>query len=187
MEDKKPIYTIGYGSRSLEEFLEVMEQYRTEYLIDVRSVPFSRYKPEFSKPALSNELIRRNILYVFMGNELGGRPRTQPPGVSEERPDYVEYNTVKDTSLYLSGIDRLCRAFEQQQSIVLMCSEGKPENCHRSKLIGETLSEKKVKVMHIDENSDLIPHDKVMERIPEYNRLLLFPEFEGFRSRKKYS
>ena len=27
-------------------------------------------------------------------------PELNPPSVSEERPDYVEYNTVKDTSLY---------------------------------------------------------------------------------------
>ena len=186
MKNQIPVYTIGYGSRSLEEFLEVIEHHGIEYLIDIRSIPFSKYKPEFSKPALSDHLTRHNILYVFMGDELGGRPQNTTLNVNEERPEYVDYNKVKDTNSYLSGIDRLCRAFEQQ-SIVLMCSEGKPEDCHRSKLIGQTLSEMKIKVMHIDQNSDLVPHGKVMERIPEYNRLLLFPELEGYRSRKKYS
>ena len=186
MTDIDSIRTIGYGNRTLEEFLDVLKLNRIEFLIDVRSVPFSKYKPEFSKPLLSLELENHQIRYVYMGSELGGRPQKQNMSIGEEEPDYIDYNMVKDTSLYLCGIDRLCRAFEQNKSVVLMCSEGKPENCHRSKLIGQTLSEKKVKVVHIDENNDLVPHERVMERIPEYNQQKLFPELEGFRSRKKY-
>ena len=186
------IKTIGYGNRTLEEFLNILKLNRIEFLIDVRSVPFSKYKPEFSKPLLSLELEYHQIRYVFMGNELGGRPQIQTMNIGEEEPeyeeepDYIDYNKVKDTNLYLSGIDRLCQAFDQNQSVVLMCSEGKPENCHRSKLIGQTLTEKKIKVVHIDENNGLVQHERVMERIPGYNQQKLFPDLEGFRSRKKY-
>ncbi|WP_238194056.1 DUF488 domain-containing protein, partial [Methylobacterium frigidaeris] len=56
-----PIYTIGYGSRSIEEFIEVLHQHEIAYLIDVRSAPYSRYKPEFSKAALVKELEQHDI------------------------------------------------------------------------------------------------------------------------------
>ena len=59
MENKTntiPIYTIGYGSRSIAEFIEVLQQYEIAYLIDVRSVPHSGYKKEFSKEPLAKEM-----------------------------------------------------------------------------------------------------------------------------------
>ena len=69
-----PIYTIGYGNRSIAELIEVLHQHAIAYLIDVRSAPYSRYKPEFSKALLANELEQHSIRYVFMGDALGGRP-----------------------------------------------------------------------------------------------------------------
>ena len=69
-----PIYTIGYGSRSIEQFIEVLQQHEIAYLIDVRSFPYSRYKPEFSKEALEVKLQQHRIRYVFMGDTLGGHP-----------------------------------------------------------------------------------------------------------------
>lgn len=69
-----PIYTIGYGSRSIEELIEVLHAHQISFLIDVRSAPYSRYKPEFSKAPLANELEQHGVRYVFMGDTLGGRP-----------------------------------------------------------------------------------------------------------------
>ena len=64
--DTIPIWTIGYGSRSIAEFIEVLQQYKIAYLIDVRSVPHSGYKPEFSKKPLANELEQHGIRYVYI-------------------------------------------------------------------------------------------------------------------------
>ena len=72
-----PIYTIGYGSRSIEQFVEVLQRYKIAYLVDVRSAPYSRYKPEFSKVELASELQRHGIRYLFMGDTLGGRPNDE--------------------------------------------------------------------------------------------------------------
>ena len=71
-----PIFTIGYGDRSIDEFIDVLRQHNLDYLIDVRSAPYSRFKPEFSKDALERALRQQGIRYVFMGDTLGGRSRT---------------------------------------------------------------------------------------------------------------
>ena len=63
-----PIYTIGYGSRSITELIEVLHQHEIAYLIDVRSAPYSRYKPEFSKAQLANQLEQHDIRYVFVNS-----------------------------------------------------------------------------------------------------------------------
>ncbi len=128
--DTIPIWTIGYGSRSIVEFIEVLQQYKIAYLIDVRSVPHSGYKPEFSKKPLANEVEQHGIRYVYMGDLLGGKPDDETCYVN----GIVDYEKVKNAEFFQRGIERLRTAFSQQQRVALMCSEEKPEHCRRSKL-----------------------------------------------------
>ena len=176
-----PIYTIGYGSRSIEQFIEVLQQHEIAYLIDVRSTPYSRYKPEFSKEALEAKLQQHRIRYVFMGDTLGGHPDDE---TCYDAKGQVDYEKVKNTEIYQRGIERLQTAFAQQQCIVLMCSEGKPEHCHRSKLIGASLTAQDLPVIHIDENDDQQTQDGVIERLTK-GQMFLFGE-QAFHSRKRH-
>jgi uncharacterized protein (DUF488 family) len=64
-----------------------------------------------------------------------------------------------------------------------MCSEGKPEDCHRTKLIGATLTALGIPVAHIDENDALLTQAEVVERL-EGAQLTLFDE-PTLRSRKR--
>jgi uncharacterized protein (DUF488 family) len=175
-----PIYTIGYGSRSLEAFTAVLQRYHIAYLLDIRSAPYSRYKPEFGKEALQAALATQGIRYLFMGDSLGGRPN-QPGCYTEGK---VDYEKVKTMNFYQEGISRIQTAFQQQQTVVLMCSEGKPENCHRSKLIGATLTQLNIPVAHIDENDAVVGQTAVIHRLTG-GQLNLFGE-QTFTSRKRY-
>ena len=181
LQDPIPIYTIGYGNRSIEEVIEVLQHHKIAYLIDVRSTPYSRYKPEFSKEALAAELQRHSIRYVFMGDTLGGHPDDE---TCYDEEGQVDYEKVKDTEIYQSGIERIQTAFAQQESVALMCSEGKPEQCHRSKLIGASLDKKDIPVTHIDENDEEQPQEKVIDRLTG-GQMRLFGE-DTFHSRKGY-
>ena len=69
-----PIYTIGYGARDMDAFIAALKKFDVAFLIDVRSKPYSRYKPDFSKHALEQHLQQAGIRYVFMGDTLGGMP-----------------------------------------------------------------------------------------------------------------
>ncbi len=179
-----PIYTIGYGSRSIEQFVKVLQRYKIVYLVDVRSSPYSRYKPEFSKVELASELQRHNIRYLFMGDTLGGRPDDEN---CYNEDGSVDYEQVKKTQFYADGIDRIRTAFSQQQLVALMCSEGKPEECHRCKLIGVTLTDEEIEVTHIDENDTEQSQDEIISRLTR-GQLPLFDEADKStsRSRKRY-
>ena len=175
-----PIYTIGYGARSVDALIAVLQANGIDYLIDVRSAPYSRYKPEFSKDALADALQQHGVRYVFLGDALGGRPDDPSCFVDGK----VDYTRVRARSIFQAGIARLQAAFVQQRRVVLLCSEGKPEQCHRSKLIGETLDALQVPVVHIDENNALISHAAVIARLTD-GQLTLFGQ-EEFTSRKRY-
>ncbi len=142
-----PIYTIGYGNRSIGEFIELLRLYGIQYLVDIRSQPYSRYNPDFSKDALKENLKQHHIRYIFMGDTLGGRP-ADTNCYLDGRVDYVK---VREKAFYQRGISYLHTAWEKQLPVALMCSEAKPQECHRGKLIGNTLIEQDIEVAHIDE------------------------------------
>ncbi len=139
-------------------------------------------EPEFARKALENALHGAGIRYVYMGNVLGGQP--------DDRSCYdaagkVLYDRVQETAAYRQGIDRVRKAFDQGLRVALMCSEGKPELCHRSKLIGETLARLGLPVQHIDENDALESQEAVRDRLTA-GQLSLWDDY-GFTSRKRYN
>ena len=132
-EHPVPIYTIGYGDRSLDAFIALLHANAIVYLLDVRTAPYSRFKPEFNKEALTKALAVQGIRYLFVGDSLGGRP-DDPACYVDGR---VDYDRVREQPFFQRGIARVQSAYAQQIRVALMCSESKPEQCHRSKLIGE--------------------------------------------------
>ena len=104
------VYTIGYGARSIEEFIRALRANGITYLIDVRSRPYSRYKPEFSQEALDSQLQAHQIRYVFMGDTLGGQP-DDPDCYTDGK---VDYEKCHQEPFFLAGIGRLRRAWEQK-------------------------------------------------------------------------
>ena len=176
-----PLYTIGYGARHMAAFLAVLTAHHVAYLIDVRSKPYSRYKPEFSKSAFESHLKAHGIRYVFMGDTLGGQPE-DPDCYTDGR---VDYDKVCQKPLYQTGIGRLRDAWQQQLRVAVMCSEGKPEHCHRSKLIGVSLVAEGIDVAHIDENDQLLTQDAVLGRLTQGQSSLFGNAFSQFASRKR--
>lgn len=177
-----PIYTIGYGVRESAAFLDVLQANSIQYLIDLRSSPYSSYKPEFSRSALQEFLEANGIRYIFMGDALGG----QPDDATCYTDGKVDYEKVAQKSFYRSGVERLHEATRQGRRLALMCSEGKPENCHRSKLVGKTLSAEGIEVLHIDEKDAVVSQKDVLMRLTGGQPSLFGDEFFRFTSRKRY-
>ena len=175
-----PLFTIGYGARSLDEFIAALEANRIEFLIDVRSAPYSKFKPEFSRELLQHHLERAGIRYLFMGDTLGGQPK-DPACYTDGKVDYAK---VRLQPFYQAGVERLKTAFAQQRRVALMCSEGRPEQCHRSKLIGETLAAAGIPVCHLDEDGVRLTQRQVIDRLTQGQMDLFGPV--PFSSRKRY-
>ena len=177
-----PIYTIGYGARDLEELLSALKANHIQYLLDVRTSPYSSYKPDFSKNTLRTFLEANGIRYLFMGDTLGGQPDEDACYTDGK----VDYEKVSQQQFYRDGIERLHKASRLGQQVVLMCSEGKPENCHRSKLIGQTLTNEGIQVLHIDEQDAVITQKDILLRLTGGQPSLFGDDFFSFTSRKRY-
>ena len=179
--ERLPLFTIGYGARSLAELIAGLKANGIEFVLDVRSSPYSKFKPEFSKEVLQLNLERARIRYLFMGDTLGGQPK-DPACLTDGK---VDYDKVRAQPFFQEGIARLRKAFEQQRPVALMCSEGRPEQCHRSKLIGEALAATGIPICHIDEDGKLLTQTQVIDRLTK-GQLDLFGQ-ASFTSRKRYA
>jgi uncharacterized protein (DUF488 family) len=162
MNSPIPIYTIGYGNRTLEQFIALLKQYEIAFVADVRSQPYSRHNNDFSKHDLAAHLKQHNIRYIFMGDTLGGRPQDSSCYDSEGR---VDYSKLREKAFYQEGIQRLPTAWEKQLHVAIMCTEIRPDECHRGKLIGNTLFEQQIDVQHIDETGALLDQQEVNKRL----------------------
>jgi uncharacterized protein (DUF488 family) len=153
-----PVLSIGYGSqRTSEEFVELLHRYQVKYLVDVRSKPYSKYRPEFSRDALAAVLRRAGIAYVFMGDSLGGLPSDQ----SVYDDGKVSYALCREKEWFKAGLERLAKGWREGHRLAVMCAELEPERCHRSKLLGEAMVEAGVPIGHIDEDGDVISQEAV--------------------------
>ena len=124
---EKRIYLIGHGNMSLTDFLELLRMKNVDTLIDVRSVPFSKFVPDFNKESLQEFLSENNISYVYMGEILGGR---QPEGIDK----YIR------SGKFEKGIDILEEGVIGSTAAI-MCSELDFSKCHR-RFIGAKLADK---------------------------------------------
>lgn len=156
-----PFLTIGYGNRSFSGFVALLRTYGVRALVDVRSQPGSGYNPDFTRNRLSLLIEREGIQYVFMGDQLGGRP----PDQTCYRDGCVDYAKVEARPPFRAGIERLREDYGDGLRMCLMCSELRPERCHRTRLIGTTLSQTGISVRHIDETGRLITQQQAIDRI----------------------
>ncbi len=161
------IYSIGYGGRKIEAFLDLLKRHEIACLVDIRTSPTSRFRPDYRKAALELHLSQAGIRYLYMGDALGGRP-SDPACYSG---DQVDYGKVQQQPLYVDGISRLRQLLEAEERparhVCVMCAEAKPEECHRTRLIGQTLADQGIEVLHIDETGQIQSHDEVVKRLDQ--------------------
>ena len=154
------ILTVGHSNHSLETFLGLLEQHRVTALADVRSAPYSRFNPHFSREPLASALKARGVRYVYLGRELGGRS-DDPACYKEGR---IRYDRVAQTDGFREGLERVVRGAAEHR-VVLMCAEKEPLDCHRTLLVARALDERGADVAHILFDGRLEPHASVMDRL----------------------
>jgi uncharacterized protein (DUF488 family) len=178
-----PAYTIGYGNRTFEAFVSLLTNYGIKFVLDVRSSPYSRYQPDFNRDTLPTLLRPYGLKYAYFGQALGGRPSDPSCYVD----GVVDYDACRRTMAFRRGVERIGDAVRSGNVVVIMCSELRAEDCHRSKMIGVDLSESGVRVEHIDEHGHLTNQQEVMARLSA-NQVDLFSgkPATGLRSRRAY-
>ncbi len=151
------IWTVGHSTRSLAEFLEILQAWQIEILVDVRHFPGSRRFPHFAREALGQALAAENIRYEHLV-ELGGRRPARPDShnVAWHNAAFRGYADYMETPAFRGGIDRLLNIARAGRTAI-MCSEAVWWRCHRA-LIADCLKAQGVRVLHLLSASKIQEH-----------------------------
>lgn len=142
------IYTIGHSTRPIQELIALLEANGIQRVIDIRSIPRSRYNPQFDQDALKASLKRAKIGYRHM-KALGGlrHPKKSSMNIGWRNASFRGYADYMQTVAFQKALLKL-EKIAQESRCALLCAEAVPWRCHRS-LVADALKIKKWKVFHI--------------------------------------
>lgn len=155
--DRPEIFTIGHSNQPMENFLGLLTQHSIQLVVDSRSHPYSGYEPHFDRELLCASTESRGIRYLYMGDDLGGRPLGSEYYDAEGR---VLYYRVAESERFNAGLSSLLRESQRSRTAVL-CSEEDPIHCHRRLLIARVLTNNGVVVQHIRGSGRLQPESEL--------------------------
>lgn len=169
--NKKVIFTVGYtlfqkGTMiDVDMLLQALRTFGVQYLIDVRSVPYSKQFPQCNANCMKMASANYHITYANMP-EIGAKAQNDQdvfskasdifyedifPIAKSSRPEKTElqhYDEIVDfrkfrlNEYFIDGLKRIKNAYDENYTLCLMCSEGKPIDCHRYFLISKSLEQK---------------------------------------------
>ncbi|MDG7001863.1 MAG: DUF488 domain-containing protein [Nitrososphaerota archaeon] len=142
------VYTIGHSTRPIEAFIKILNCYRINKVVDVRTIPRSRHNPQFDEEVLAKSLKAAKISYLHLA-QLGGLRRALPNSVNKgwRNSSFRGYADYMQSQEFASALEQLL-GLSKRRTIVLMCAESVPWRCHRS-LIADALVVRKVHAIHI--------------------------------------
>lgn len=160
---RKPlIYTVGHSNYSIDFFLDLLQSFAINCVVDVRSVPASAYNPQFNKEVLSAFLTEQEISYVHFGREFGARHKD--PALLD-REGIVDFEKVQQTAAFCSGVEKLRRGIQEGYTMALLCSEAEPFDCHRFAMVSAVLVKEGFEVLHILRDKTVKANSELEERL----------------------
>lgn len=123
----KIIYSIGHSTKPIEEFIFELNSVNFNYIVDVRSKPYSRFAPQYNKNRLQDLFWSK---YIFAWNSLW----------------WIDDNISYEKFIY--WVEKLS-ALAKDHVLVFFCSERCHTKCHRFHKITPELTVRGFKVIHL--------------------------------------
>lgn len=139
-----PLFTIGHSDIQTPRFVHTLKEHNIAVAVDVRSSPYSRRNPQFSREALRHALRETGIQYLFLGRELGAR-REEPDCYQDGQ---AKYELIEHADAFQEGLRRLRQGIAQFQ-VALVCAEEDPITCHRMVLVCKCLRNTVHDIRHV--------------------------------------
>jgi uncharacterized protein (DUF488 family) len=138
MPERPTTWTLGHSTRPIDEFIGLLRVHQISLLVDVRTVPRSRYNPQFNTDKLALSLRDAGLRYRHLP-ELGGLRKPKKDSVNDgwRNASFRGYADYMQTDEFVNALEALM-AESQLQPTAIMCAEAVPWRCHRS-LIADAL------------------------------------------------
>lgn len=151
------LWTLGHSTRLIDKFIGLLRAHQISLLVDVRTVPRSRYNPQFDRDTLAQALRDAGLQYRHLP-ELGGlrKPKNDSLNDGWRNASFRGYADYMQTEAFHRAIAMLM-ALGSQEKTTVMCAEAVPWRCHRS-LIADALVSRGWEVRHIMSPENATPH-----------------------------
>jgi len=148
MPRQPTIWTVGHSTRPLDEFIGLLHAHQISLLVDVRTVPRSRYNPQFNTDTLARSLPEAGLQHRHL-QELGGlrKPKKDSLNNGWRNASFRGYADYMQTDKFQRALEELM-AYGTGTRTAIMCAEAVPWRCHRS-LIADALVARGWEVRHI--------------------------------------
>jgi len=173
----KPIFTIGHSTRSVQELIALLREAGVDLLADVRTVPRSRYNPQFNTDVLPATLAESGIGYRHIP-ALGGlrhRPKGAPPSPNGlwENEAFQAYADYALTAPFHAALGEL-RDLADEHVCAIMCAEAVWWRCHR-RIVADYLLAAGDDVCHIMDHGKIEPATLTPGAEPQPDATILYP------------
>lgn len=146
-----PFYTIGHGTRPIEEFVALLQAAEVRLVVDVRTIPRSRTNPQYNRDVLPETLAPFQIGYEHIAalGGLRGHKRDIPDTVNAfwQNQSFHNYADYALTDSFRAGLAHL-RTIGRATTCAIMCAEAVWWRCHR-RIIADYLIAAGETVFHI--------------------------------------
>ena len=151
------VFTIGHSTRQISDFIHLLKSHGVQRVVDVRTLPRSRFNPQFDVARLPGLLRSAHIHYTHLPG-LGGlrRPRPDSINLGWRNESFRGYADHMQTPAFRQELER-CVALASAERVALMCAEAVPWRCHRS-LIADALVARGIEALEIASDSRVRPH-----------------------------
>jgi uncharacterized protein (DUF488 family) len=155
--NRSPVFTIGHSTRPIEEFTHLLQSHGVQRLIDIRTIPRSRFNPQFDSARLPGLLEAAGIDYTHLPG-LGGlrRPRPDSPNDGWRNKSFRGYADYMQTADFKQSLEQ-CLSLAASERVALMCAEAVPWRCHRS-LVADALIARGIEALEISSDTAARPH-----------------------------
>jgi len=171
------IYTIGHSTRTAAELIALLREAGINLLVDVRTVPRSRFNPQFNADVLPESLQAAGIGYRHFPG-LGGlrhRPKNAPPSPNGlwRNEAFQAYSDYAMTTPFRSSLAEL-RDISQDHTCAIMCAEAVWWRCHR-RIVADYLLACGMSVCHILGEGKNEPATLTPGAQPQTDGTILYP------------
>ena len=157
MSPPPTVWTLGHSTRPIDEFIGLLRAHQIRLLVDVRTVPRSRFNPQFNTDTLAGSLHNAGLRYRHLP-ELGGLRKPKKSSINDgwRNASFRGYADYMQTEGFQRALEELM-AYSTDKRTAIMCAEAVPWRCHRS-LIADALVIRGWDSQHIMSETKANPH-----------------------------